>query len=158
MTLLSGTQGDEPDLLFSRALHDNYRSTDYICQNYRLQPGVEPLDFQAFLRQNGWRTFSFITAWNPFSGRSRSLAENQQAQAELEQKLGERNLTFLPAVARDQARKWPEEPGIFVFDTPLAQMLDLGTQFGQNAILWGEVDGTPEALWCHGNLGGRPVA
>lgn len=137
---------------FNRALHDNYRSTDYVCRNFRLRPGLPHPGFDAFLRQNGWRTYAFITAWNPFSVRQLPLVENRARHARLLLTLRRADLPFLPASARDAAGEWPAEEGVIVVNAPLGQVIGLGLNFGQNALMWGEAGKEPVVLWCHGSI------
>lgn len=152
MAQLSETMSDVHIGTFDPQLHDNYHSTDYFCQNFRIQPGVQPPEFQDFLQQNGWQSYAFITAWNPFSAQQLSLVENRKAHQYLIKVLNTNHLTFLPALAIDPTETWPTEEGVFLFDVSLKEMIELGRQFGQNAVLYGAAHGIPEILWCHRNL------
>lgn len=148
MAKLSKTSPGDQLLSFDRGLHDNYRSTVYCCQNFRIRPGAAHPEFTDFLLLNARRSFAFVTAYNPYSVRQLSLVENQARHARLTAELTSRHLPFLPASARDTADRWPVEDGVFVLDASLGEMLAIGRHYGQNAILWGEVGELPGVLWC----------
>ena len=152
MPSLSETMSDVHIPSFDRQLHDNYHSTDYICQNFRIQPGVWPAEFSDFLRVNGWNDFAFITAYNPYSSQLLSQAENIKQHHQLLDVLSKSGLTFLPATGEDREGKWPAEAGVFLFNAGLEPALQLGAFFKQNAILWGTCTTPPEILWTHGKL------
>ena len=152
MPQVSKTMSDVHIPTFDPQLHDNYRSTDYLCQNFRINPGVQLPEFQVFLQQNEWQSYVFVTAWNPFSERQLTLVENHKAHEGLLKILLNDHLTFLPARAIDPTGVWPVEEGFFLFNLTLGKAISLGLQFGQNAILYGQAQGVPEILWCHGNL------
>lgn len=89
---------------FRRELHDNYRSTDYACQNYRLRPGLPHPGFDSFLTQNGWRPYAFVTAWNPFSVRQLPLVENRIGHARLQERQPPINCHFFRPWLRTRRR------------------------------------------------------
>ncbi|MEM6769619.1 MAG: DUF3293 domain-containing protein [Bacteroidota bacterium] len=136
---------------FDRQLHNNYCSTDYCCQNFRITPEVFLPEFIDFLHLNQWSTYAFVTAFNPYSVAQLSFIENQGRHKKLLNSLP-KDLTYLPAIATDQAKQWPPESGIFAFDATLPEMIDLAHRFGQNAILWGTRTEKPVVLWTHGRL------
>lgn len=152
MTKLSGTMSDDLIPSFDQQLHNNYCSTTYTCQNFRIQPGYRHSEFIDFLLVNEYCTYAFITAYNPYSLARTSDASNQNRNRELMADLSEKDLTFLPAVANDNDRIWPMEPGFFLFNTNLEEALQLATRFQQNAILWGTTESLPRILWTHGKL------
>lgn len=152
MPPLSETMSDVHIPSFDRQLHDNYHSTDYNCQNFRIQPGVTHAEFTDFLRSNGWNDFAFITAYNPYSDQLLALAENLRQYQRLLAVLSKQGLTFLPASSEDREGKWPAEAGVILFDAGLGPALQLAASFEQNAILWGSCTTPPEILWTHGKL------
>lgn len=156
MTKLSGTMSDVLIPPFDQQLYDNYRSTDYTCHNFRLQPGRKNAEFVDFLRVNHWYTFAFVTAYNPYSLAVSSRQKNLNLQQKLLVDITNRSLTYLPAMAQDQHGKWPVEPGFFIFNAPLEGALQLAATQQQHAILWGTQTEKPVVLWTHGTLVNQP--
>lgn len=152
MPQLSETMSDVHIPSFDRQLHDNYHSTDYCCQNFRIQPQVANPEFTDFLRVNGWDDFAFITAYNPYSTTRSAEKENIREHKNLLSVIYQQHLTFLPAHSIDQQGQWPAEAGVFLFNLGLKPALGLAERFRQNAILWGTQQTLPEIIWTHGKL------
>ena len=90
--------------------------------------------------------WTFLTAWNP---RSKLLSDTENAtrQALLCARLRENGLKWLPAVGRaaPEQAPWTEE-SLFVLDLDTEQLIKLGKEFDQNAVLVGEVGGQAELM------------
>lgn len=96
-------------------------------------------------RLYGGRRFGFLTAWNPHS-RKRSRAENELLNASLAARLLEAGLAFDASYGTSRDASWRED-GFIVWDADAVTMLELGREFEQNAVLWGE-GGRVALGWC----------
>lgn len=126
----------------SEALWEAYRRTEYrIGAPYNLTLKVD--EAAVGLSSKPW---AYLTAWNPRSQLLPRL-ENQQRQFELESLLCDEQVSTFPGVARDPLGEWPDEEGVFVAGLSRDRALQLGREFGQNAILVGMGNGTVELVW-----------
>ena len=93
----------------------------------------------------GGRAFTLVTAQNPQST-PLSDEENRERNERLEQHLLEKGYDYGPSLGKSTDGSWEEE-GFTVFDLSLGDALELGQQFGQHAIVYGEVKRVALA-WC----------
>jgi hypothetical protein len=93
----------------------------------------------------GGRAFAVITAYNPRSEKM-SDAENRERHAALEAVVRARGFSYAPSCSTSPAGTWREE-GLVVFDATLAEALELGRQFDQHAVLYGQ-GGRVTLAWC----------
>lgn len=89
---------------------------------------------------------AFITAWNPFSQQAASDAVNAGRQAVLARELAQRGLTFVDGTGQHPSNKWPGEASFLVLGLSLDAARALGTQHGQNAIIWSDADAVPQLI------------
>jgi hypothetical protein len=90
--------------------------------------------------------FALLTAYNPM-GLSRSQAENERAQLELEEGLNAAGYRLLPGSAAD-VHGGHREPMFAAFGISLGAAVALACEFGQAAIVW--FDGARARLeWCN---------
>lgn len=87
----------------------------------------------------------FLTAWNPYSNET-SFEENELAQQSLIQRLSYEGYPFLKALGVDPSGDWPGEDSVFVPGLDFERAKLLGTEFGQNAIVWVGADAVPELI------------
>ena len=106
---------------------------------FKLEP--EPTKMQLF----SGRSFALITAHNP---QSRVLAEAEKAlrHETLVSVVENLGLESRRAVGKSPDSSWQEE-GLVIFGLDLKVALELGHQFEQNAILYGEASKVGLA-WC----------
>lgn len=90
--------------------------------------------------------WALVTACNPRS-EAAAAADNAGHARALLAEIESQNLRWLPAVNRDPARRWPDEPGVLLIDPPAGLAERLGRQFRQNAILAGTLGGAPALIW-----------
>jgi len=91
--------------------------------------------------------WAIITAYNPYSAEY-TEEENQTAQARLTDMLTLHGYKMLPAVGRSSDEKW-EEPSKLVLGISYELAKAFGTCFQQNTIVFGEVDGPIELVFCN---------
>jgi hypothetical protein len=88
-----------------------------------------------------------ITAWNPRSG-PRPIADNEAVNGRLLARLAALGFQAWPARHVASQREW-DERGFFVPGISLAQLLELGREFDQHAVLHAGDDSLPRIAWCH---------
>lgn len=105
-------------------------------------PAMERLQRHAGMRRRGF----IITPCNPGSQRL-AHADNRQRLQAFRGRLDGDGMRWLPAVTRDPAGDWPDEPGALLMDCGETYAKNLATAFGQNALLAFTPAGTPQLLW-----------
>ena len=90
--------------------------------------------------------WAIITAYNPYSA-EHTEAENREAQARLTDMLTLHVYRMLPAIGRSSDGKW-EEPSILILGISCDLAKAFGTCFQQNAIVFGEIGGPIELVFC----------
>jgi hypothetical protein len=124
-----------------KSFRQNYLETLYSAENVRftLQDTLEG--------DKLWegRLFALITAANP---RSKPLSdeENNLRNAMLEGELLARGWKYGPSFGTDRAVSWKED-GFVVWDQTADDLLELGREFQQNAIVYGAA-GWVALGWC----------
>lgn len=89
----------------------------------------------------------FITACNPM-GKVCSDDYNSSAMAALTADVQALGLVMLPGTGRDAdpGSDWSGEQSLAVFGISRQAACELGSRYGQNAILWAGADATPELV------------
>ncbi len=113
---------------------------------FDLKIGTLHFDFDRWLEQQNFRHFAFITAWNPGS-QPLTTAENERRNWKLEKELYDLAKKVIPGVAEGDDKNWPPEPGFFILDISPENAVNLGWEFGQNALVFGQKEGVPELWW-----------
>ena len=88
---------------------------------------------------------AFVTAYNPFS-QNCSAEFNAASQEALARELKRLGLTAIEGIGEHPSNKWPGEPSYLVLGLSLEAAKALGTQYGQNAIVWSAYDATPQLV------------
>lgn len=88
---------------------------------------------------------AFITACNPFSQDS-SDELNAARQKVLADELQQRGLRYIDGIGQHPSNNWPGEASFLVFGLSLEAAKALGTQSGQNAIVWSGANATPQLV------------
>jgi len=99
-----------------------------------------------FMNSSGYKKFAIISATNPASEpikKSKNIFLNQL----LKYKIIRKGLRFHPTLACADARNWPNEAGWIIFDNELSEIMTLGDQFGQLAIVTGETGKITTLVW-----------
>ncbi len=112
---------------------------------FTIRLGADNAELREFLAGRGIATWSFLTAYNPQS-QPLSDEENAARQAELVRSLNAQGYKYLKGYGTGE--DWDPEASLFILDISRQASIDLGMQFGQHAILWGECGGEPELVWC----------
>lgn len=103
-------------------------------------------DLESQLEAHDFRTFAFITAWNPAS-QMLDQWHNQWRNLQLEIELHPHCRLLRRGLGVGQEGDWPPEESFMCLNIPLEKAAELGRQFGQNAIVCWEKGGLPELWW-----------
>ena len=128
-------------------LLDAYRNTIYQVSDLSLQIkiGERNRALEKILKKHGVASWAFISAWNPAS---KPLPEQENAARH-------QKLVAVAAANRWQYwegrgigadTSWQPELSLLILGISKATALELGQQFGQNAIVFGESRRAPELL------------
>ena len=126
-----------------------YEATDYRVLErvpFTMKIGKPSTALADLYRRARVRTACVITAWNPRS-EIRSNAENDAAQRHLVADLDRAGLKHLPALGADPTEEWKGEASLLVLGAAQAIVKELGTRYGQNCIVWAEVDAVPRLIF-----------
>jgi len=90
----------------------------------------------------GIRPAGIVTAWNPAS-EQRSKAENRRADAALRARIAALGVEAWPTLAHGTGDdgSWDEPGWCILGPSARAACITAGAEFGQNAIVWIDVDG-----------------
>jgi len=93
------------------------------------------------------QSWAIITAYNPYSAKYTD-SENRASQERLTRELSHQGYETLPATGRSSEGSWEEE-SILVLGISYKKAKALGSAFQQNAIVFGEVNGPIELVFCN---------
>lgn len=125
-----------------------YLETEYNVQGsapFFLRVGEFSPELAEALTQAHADCCAFVTAFNPFSQKSDD-AMNAQRHAELGREISSRGLTCIEGLGQHLTSGWPGEVSYLIFGLQLGAAKELGTQFGQNAIVWSGPAARPELI------------
>jgi hypothetical protein len=142
-----GKVEDSPDWL-DRRLVEAYLRTTYraVSPFFEIKIGVKNAAFEKWLEERGFKTYAFITAWNPRS-KMLSEAENRLKNKDLEADLKKVTRLVAPALNVPAASDWPPEESFLALGISPEDVIELGKKFTQNAVVWWEKGGVPELWW-----------
>lgn len=72
--------------------------------------------------------------------------ENAKRQDKLIASIKERGFPYYLGEGKDPSGKWPGEASILILGISLDEAKELGTEWGQNAIIWTGADGVPQLI------------
>lgn len=127
-----------------------YEETDFRVlepQAFTLRVGQHSAELQSLYVELGVKCAGYLTAWNPFSKEASELEnENENAQRQLLRQLSLEGFPALNALGIDPSGDWPGEESVFVPGLSLDRAKLLGSEFGQNAIVWAGPDAVPQLV------------
>ena len=125
--------------MISKELLLSYKSTCYeiINPNIEIFIDQENKKLDGFLHTNNFKSWCFITAWNPYS-KSLTTIENIKLNILLETDLKEHKI--YAAKGKDTHGVWPVEPSYFIVNISKEAAVSLGKKYQQNAIVFGEIN------------------
>lgn len=92
-------------------------------------------------------TWAFITAWNPKS-EALSPIENKQRNELLVEEVKKRSFIYFPGAGVPDDDNWSPEDSFLIVDISKEAAIALGKKYRQNAIVFGEVGGVAELVFC----------
>ncbi|MGK0390157.1 MAG: hypothetical protein ACI94Y_002908 [Maribacter sp.] len=127
-------------------LIDSYLATEYWVSTqppFCIKVQEENNYLFDFLEKNKYQSWGFITAWNPYS-QEKSLEENNHQNLLLEKEIIGHSFDYFPAEGR--LGEWLEK-SFFVLGISREEVVLLGKKFGQNAVLFGNLEEV-ELVFC----------
>lgn len=125
-----------------------YEKTDFRVlepQAFTLRVGQHSAELRSLYVELGVKGAGYLTAWNPFSKEAWEL-ENENAHRQLLRQLSLEGFPALNALSIDTFGDWPSEESVFVPGLNLDRAKLLGSEFGQNAIVWAGPDAVPQLV------------
>ncbi|PYS89087.1 MAG: hypothetical protein DMF64_18500 [Acidobacteria bacterium] len=153
---VSGKREDQNGLSPLPKLEDTYINTSYwveeIGRPFKIRVGKSNPQLEHLLTMYGATSWAYITASNP---RSTLLTyeENGRRHTELLQVAQNLGCRTLSGHGTGDDGIWLPEKSLLILGIDREEARELGRQFGQNAIIFGERGGSPELLML--NLEGR---
>ena len=131
--------------MISKELLLGYEATCYSILNPKIDIylGKENEALQSFLKEHDFKSWCFITAWNPFS-KALSVEENIALNLLLEKDLT--SYAVFAAEGKDTLGDWPPEISFFVGGISKEEAILLGKKYEQNAIVYGEINSPAELI------------
>jgi hypothetical protein len=123
-----------------------------LCRNIDIRVGQKHPQIDALLSHHGCTEWAFITAWNPAS-RPAPADQNALAQAELLQLTRDRGFSFYEGDGIPDQTGWAPERSVWIAGINRREAIELGRQFGQNAIVVGSLGGVAELVNCNQSSG-----
>jgi hypothetical protein len=127
----------------------------YLSTNYNvffknkiitLNVGIVSLAMDALLKELDAISYSFQTAWNPYS-ELKSIEINTNKNLELEKNLQLENYRYLFGKGESVDGDWFED-SLCILNIQKEKAIELGNKFNQYAILYGEVNKPPQLFSC----------
>jgi hypothetical protein len=132
----------------SQDLIKAYKNTDFYVlepNKFTLRIGKQSPELAKLYAEMGVHSAGFLTAWNPHSAEA-SAEDNANAQRSLIRGLSSEGYPTLKAFGVDPSGEWPGEESVFVPGLELDRAKSLGTEFGQNAVVWMGNDAVPQLV------------
>jgi len=126
--------------MLNKELIESYKATTYFVSSLNLHIRIDEKNpmLELTLKNQGAKTWAFITAWNPKS-RELSLAENQTRNQNLLAQLKSQGFSTYEGIGIPDDGDWTPEESLFIPCISRQYATELGIQYGQNAIVFGEV-------------------
>lgn len=112
-----------------------------------IRVGRRSPDLDALLRPKGVSCWAYLTAWSP-GGRVLPEPENQRRNQDLADRLHATGATVLPGIGIGEDPGWQPEDSLLAAGLDRCAAAELGADFGQDAVVVGDLDADAELLWC----------
>ncbi len=141
----------KPD--FTDELWQAYLATEYCASTPQGEitiriDNVHP-DLDRLLESHDAKQWAFITAWNPFS-EELSDEENSTRHDQLVQKVKELGYVAFEGAGVPNNTDWSPEVSLLILGIDEDTAIDIGVEFGQNAIVLGWQHEVAELVPCRG--------
>lgn len=132
-------------------LLDAYRRTAFMANTPKgrlcLRVGQRSIELDELLTAHGVNTWAYVTALNPGSV-PLTAEENSARQRQLERTVAELGLASYAGEGIGDDGRWAPEPSLLVLGTGRNDAVRLGQQFGQLAVVYGELGQGAELVVC----------
>ena|SRR5437773_5251264 len=133
------------------ALFDAYRRTTFIAYTPKgrlyLRVGQRCVELDDLLTDHGVTTWAYVTAFNPGSVRLRGQ-ENSTRQRGLERSVAALGFASYPGEGVGDDGRWQPEPSLLILGIGRNDALRLGQEYGQLAVVYGELGQDVELGVC----------
>lgn len=126
-------------------LATQFRVTEH-SPPFTLRIGERSVQVLELFGSSGVASAAFLTAWNPRS-EMQSDDANAAAQAKLVARLVATGHRCFAGIGEDLSGQWPGEPSLLALGVGRERAVQLGREFGQNAVVWVGAEGVPELVW-----------
>jgi hypothetical protein len=99
------------------------------------------------VRREGAYCWAYLTAWSP-GGRELSATENRRRGWALRHRLRAIGGKVLPGIGIGDDPSWQPEDSLLAVGLDRSTAAALGADFGQDAVVVGDLDARAELLWC----------
>ena len=120
-----------------------YRATSYCAERFTLHIDQKNPKFDAFLEKNHAKSWCFVTAFNPMS-QNRTRHENRQNNLEMEAQITSMGYPLFRGVGMPHTDNWEPEESFLVLKISEQNAIQLGTQYKQKAIVFGQRGAAPQ--------------
>ncbi len=114
---------------------------------FSLKIGTSCPPLQTLLEYHQLPSFAILTAYNPKSALC-SPRQNEQYHQKLIKALDQLPFPRFSGRGVDPKGQWPDEPNFLILGISKEEAVKLGSQFGQNAIVYGGADGVGVLVGC----------
>lgn len=141
-------------------MDDNYSNIDqrllraYLNTTYqvdfpvvKIKIGEPNRDLDILLESRQAQSWAFITAWNPKSSLL-STKENDWRHQKLVQIVENTGYSYFEGKGIGNNHDWEPEASLLILGISKTEALELGRQFGQHAIVFGEKGRAPALIFC----------
>ncbi|AOX99252.1 DUF3293 domain-containing protein [Jeongeupia sp. USM3] len=146
------------DAVERQRLEAAYRATRYVVPALQLglRIGRRHPDLDAVLQQHGVVAWAFVSAANP---RSVALCEheNRARHQNLTDTLAQCGVTWFDGIGEPLDAGWAPESSALVLGVSAERATQLGHDFDQYAVVFGELGGAAQLLWCVPVMGGGRI-
>jgi hypothetical protein len=126
-----------------------YQTTHYRVgdepEAFTLRIDIKSDSLQRLYETTGQSCGLFVTAFNPF-GRSQSAEANEAADSKLRDCVRALGPHVINGAGADPTGAWPEEKSFFALGIDEGTARQIGSRFGQDAVVWVGPDAIPRLL------------
>ncbi|TJZ76332.1 DUF3293 domain-containing protein [Chitiniphilus eburneus] len=127
-----------------------YRATRYVVPSLALalRIGATHADLDAVLQRHGVRSWAFVSACNPYSAAQLCAHENLARHQNLIDVVRQSGWVCFEGAGEPRGGDWAAEPSLLILGIARGDAMALGERFEQNAVVFGDMGGVAELLWC----------
>ncbi|MEC5166738.1 hypothetical protein RCH18_002486 [Flavobacterium sp. PL11] len=130
----------------NQELLEAYSNTNYHVFNPKLliNIGKENIELNIFLKEKNYKSWCYITAWNPLSASNFTIEDNTTLNNQLLEDI--KKYPNHIGEGKDAEGIWPGEESYFVCNISKEKSIELGKKYKQNAIVFGTINEMAELI------------